>query len=143
MLPTNAEVDITCLYASALALHIVEEFRPDRKIVQRREFPVEIRNGTNASRRAGDLGDGALGKAWAVSCRNLRRPEGKPVRRDNSHGCRVVGVQNVALTECIGLEGEMPSVVELVIIRAAEPLEIVIAPGTAVDAVRDEVEVVI
>jgi hypothetical protein len=44
--------------------------------------------------------------------------------------------------QVVCLEREVPVVVELVIECAAEPLQIVVTPLTAVDGISDEVEVI-
>jgi hypothetical protein len=42
MLPADAEIGIARLHAGTLPLHVVVEFGPEREVVQRREFVIEI-----------------------------------------------------------------------------------------------------
>ena len=56
---------------------------------------------------------------------------------------RIVEVEHVVLVLVVGLERDVPLIVELVIIGQPVPLEIVVAPGAVVDAVGDHVDAVI
>ena len=56
---------------------------------------------------------------------------------------RIERVGHVVLVQVVGFERDVPLVVELVIVRQAVPLQVVVAPLAAIDAVGDEIDVVV
>ena len=143
MLPANTEVDITRLHARALALHVVIEFRAEGDVVQGRDLVVQIRQGRDDARSATHLRGTALGEVRRIEIEAVGRGEWIAAVRDDGLRFRIVLVEHVPLAQRVELERKVPLLIELVVISPAEPLQIVVAPLAAIDAVADQIEAVV
>jgi hypothetical protein len=142
VLPAARNIHIARLNTGALALHVVIPFRPEGEVVQLVRRVIEIgqeglrRRSTCESRRVVALRKVRCVERyeiWAERC---------AAAGNNCHRRGIEGARHVVLVQVVCLEREVPVVVELVIECAAEPLQIVVTPLTAVDGISDEVEVI-
>ena len=142
VLPAETGLDVTGLYTGALSLLVVEPLQAIRDVVQLRRAVVHIGQERLHRGRARQLG------RVAAMCAERRIPRHHVERerrsaRDESDRGRVVEIENVVLVLVVGLERDVPLVVELVIVGQPVPLKVIVAPGAVVDPVRDDVDAVI
>src|SRR5262249_50798271 len=62
---------------------------------------------------------------------------------DDRGSSGIVRVRDVVLMNVPGLKGDVPVVVEFVIIGAANPLQVVVAPLAAIQCVQNDVDVIL
>ncbi|KTT89808.1 hypothetical protein NS44R_14955, partial [Mammaliicoccus sciuri] len=143
MLPADAGLDVARLHARALTLLVVVELDPIRNVVERRRLVVQVGEIGLHRRRAGEhRSAAALGEARRVERQVLRR-ERRPTSIESSHCSGIVGVKHIVLVQIVGLERDMPLLVELVVRRQAVPLQVVVTPCAAVDRVGDDIDAVV
>ena len=139
MLPAARNVNIARLGAGPLSFHVVIPFETQGKVVQFVRRIVEVsqerlrRSGAGQHRRTI-----ALRKVRRIERDDLRAERraaaGNDARRD-----RIVSIRHIVLVKIVGLESQVPVVVELVIVGGPEPLQIIVAPSSIIDGVGNEV----
>src|SRR5580698_6830076 len=142
-LPAGRNIDVACGVARALALHVVIELGAQREIVERADAIVP----------EGEQAEFVGGAGWQCGIADrLPRWVGHAVpgraeigidRIVDVAGALISSVPHVALIHVIALERDMNLLVELVIVRAAVPVQVVVAPAGVVQVVDAEIDCVV
>src|ERR1022692_909474 len=143
MLPAGRDVDVARGIARALALHVIVKLGAQREIVERADAIVP--EGEQA------VFVGRAGWQYGVADRLARRGHhavpGRAVigidRIVEVAGALVSFVPHVALIHVIAFERDVKLLVELVIVRAAVPVHVVVAPSGVVQVVDTEIGCVV
>ena len=143
VLPANTALDVGGLGAGALPLRIVERFEAERDVVQRLRLVVQIHHARVDICRAREQGGvAALGEARRIERHVLRR-ERRTAGIERGKSGRIVRVEHIILVLPVTFRRDMPVVVEDVIVGEAVPLQVVVSPLAAIDAVGNEIDVVL
>src|SRR6202166_914567 len=143
MLPAGRDVDVACGVARALALHVIVELGAQREIVERADAIVPEGEQAEFVGRAGWQSGIADRLPRRVRHAIPSRPEIGIDRIVDVAGGLVSFVPHVALIHVIAFERDMNLLVELVIVRAAVPVHVVVAPSGVVQVVDAEIECVV
>src|ERR1700736_2481117 len=143
MLPAGRYVDVARGITRALALHVIVELGAQREIVERADAIVP--EGKQAEFVGG------AGWQYGIADRLPRRvrhavPSRAEIGIDrivDVAGALVSFVPHVALIHVIAFERDMNLLVELVIVRAAVPVHVVVAPSGVVQVVDAEIDCVV
>src|SRR6202050_3659264 len=143
MLPAARDVDVARSVAGALALHIIVELSAQCEIVERTDAIVP--EGEQA------VFIGGAGWRFGIADGLPRRIRHAVPGRDEIGDARIVGgsracvslVPHVALIHVIAFERDMKLLIELVIVRAAVPVQVVVAPSGIVKVVDAEIDCVV
>src|ERR1700738_2243377 len=140
MLPAGRDVDVARGIARALALHVIVELGAQREIVERADAIVP----------EGEQAEFVGGAGWqyGIADRLPRRVRHAVPRRakigidrvGGVAGTRIGPVPHVALIHVIACERDVKLLVELVIVRAAVPVHVVVAPSGVVHVVDAEID---
>src|ERR1700722_1953600 len=143
MLPAGRDVDVARGIARALALHVIVELDAHREIVERADAIVP----------EGEQAEfvGRAGWQYGIADRLPRRVHhAVPGRAEigidwivDVARALVSFVPDVALIHVIAFERDMNLLVELVIVRAAVPVHVVVAPSDVVQVVDAEIDCVV
>src|ERR1700722_12718089 len=143
MLPAGRDVDVARGVARALALYVIVELGAQREIVERADAIVP--EGKQAEFVGG------AGWQYGITDRLSRRvhhaiPGGAEIGIDrivDVAGALISFVPHVALMHIIAFERDMNLLVELVIVRTAVPVHVVVAPSGVVQVVDAEIACVV
>src|SRR4029077_19315422 len=113
------------------------------KVVQLVRRIVDVEKKGLLVRRAGQHARiAALSRVGGVE-RSELRAERRAAIGNESGDCWIVEVRYIPLVNVPGFEGDVPIVVELVIVGESDPLQVVVAPNTVVPRIHDGVEAIL
>ena len=142
VLPASRDVYVAGGDAGTLAVMVVEPLGAEREVVQLVWRIVDVeQEGLLVGPASQHRGIRTKRGARRIE-RNKLRAEGRAAAGDNGRSRRIVEIRHIVLVDIPAFEGDVPVVVELVIVSAADPLQVVVAPLAAVQCVANDVKVV-
>ena len=124
MLPTQSSIDIVGNYAGPLSFGIHEKFGSQREVVELVWRVVDVEQERLFVSRAGQRGAISTMRAAGGIERHDLRAEGCAAICNRCGRYRIIQVRHFKFVDIPSLESDVPIIVELVIVRAAKPLQI-------------------
>ena len=143
MLVADAGFDVAGLGAGTLSLIVVDEFRTESDVVERTRLVVHVHQGRLPIRGTGQHSRGLADCLVGSVVGHVLRRERRASRGDDGLRRGVEQVRHVVHMLVVGFDRDVPLIVELVIVGAAVPLQVVVTILAGVDGIGDEADVVV